>query len=328
MDLVSVIIPTYNSAAYLGEAIQSVLAQTYPDFEITVVDDGSTDGTAEALQPFQDRVRLFRQDRAGPSAARNRGILNARGNLIAFLDADDMWQPEKLARQVDLLNRHPEVVLCYTDFSRGPDGRPTAESQLKHYEHPGLGDAFYSLLRNNFLVTPAVVVRREVLARAGLFDPSLRGSEDIELWLRLARLGPFACVPEVLVGVRRNAANTSKTLEFVRHQVRATQLMMLRWARDAAAARLLRRRLGQCCWDLAYAEQAHGNYARARSAYWDSVRHGHRRAGGLARAALLTLPRRLVSLMKGPIRSVTNAPDPVPMGQAHGRACDQVTVQK
>jgi glycosyltransferase involved in cell wall biosynthesis len=298
MDLVSVIIPAYNSAAYLGEAIRSVLAQTYPKIEILVVDDGSTDDTPRALEPFGERVRLFRQERAGPSAARNRGILNARGNFIAFLDADDVWRPDKLARQVEMMNRHPEVVLCYTDFSRGPDGQPTDESQLKHYEHPGLGDAFCALLRNNFLVTPAVVVRRDILATSGLFDPWLRGSEDLELWLRLAHLGKFACVDEVLVGVRRNEANTTKTLEFVRHQVRATRLMMLRWCKDAVAARLLRQRLGKCCWNLAHAELAHGNYGKARSAYWDSVRHGHRRAGGLARAALLTLPRGLVSLAK------------------------------
>jgi glycosyltransferase involved in cell wall biosynthesis len=306
MDLVSVVIPTYNCAAYLVEAVRSVLGQTYPHVEVLVVDDGSTDGTVAALQPFGERIRLFRQDRQGPSVARNRAVLHAQGTYIAFLDADDVWLPEKLARQVDLLNRHPDVVLCYTDYRRGSGESLAGEAQLKNYQHPGLGDAFYPLFRNNFIHTSSVLVRREVLARSGLFDPSLRGSEDIELWLRLARLGPFVGVDEVLVAVRRHEANTTKTLEFVRHQVRATRLMWLRWGKDAAAAGLLRQRLGRCCWDLAHAELAHGNYKQSRAAYWESVRHGHRRAGGLARAALLALPRGLVAMVKRPTRGLTH----------------------
>src|SRR5262249_12850386 len=127
--------------------------------------------------------------------------------------------------------------------------------------------------------------------------------EDIELWLRLARLGKFGCLDEVLAVVRRHDGNTTKTLEFVRHQVRATRLMLLRWGKDVSAARLIRRRLGKCCWDLGHAELAHGNYGKARSAYWESALCGHRPAGGLARAALLTLPRRLVSLFKKPVNT-------------------------
>jgi glycosyltransferase involved in cell wall biosynthesis len=298
MDLVSVIIPTYNSAAYLVEAVRSVLAQTWQDFEILVVDDGSTDGTADALGAFRERVRYLRQDRAGPAVARNRAILSARGKYVAFLDADDVWLPPKVARQVALMNARPELVLSYTDFSRGPEGVAAGESQLKHYAHKATGDVFYPLFRTNFIHTSTVLVRREALAGSGLFDPGLRGSEDIELWLRLARRGEFGCVEEVLTAVRRHAGNTTKTLEFVRHQVRATRLMLLRWGPDPAAARLIRRRLGRCCWDLAHAELVHGNYGSARAAYWASVRYGHRRAGGLARAALLTLPRGLVSVFR------------------------------
>ena len=114
--LVSVVIPTFNSADYLVQAIQSVLAQTYQDFEIIVVDDASTDNTNGVLQSFADRICYVRQDRGGPSAARNRGILQARGELIAFLDADDLWRPTKLARRVEYLKCHTEVCLVYTDF--------------------------------------------------------------------------------------------------------------------------------------------------------------------------------------------------------------------
>src|SRR5438477_8352790 len=132
--LVSVVIPTFNSADYLVQAIQSVLAQTYQDFEIIVVDDASTDNTNGVLQSFADRICYVRQDRGGPSAARNRGILQARGELIAFLDADDLWRPTKLARQVDYLKCHPQACLVYTDFTRGSRPGSNNESRLRDFK--------------------------------------------------------------------------------------------------------------------------------------------------------------------------------------------------
>src|SRR5262249_35097739 len=122
MELVSVVIPTYNAGADVVEAVQSVLAQTYQEFEILIVDDGSTDDTETALRRFGERVRYFKQDRSGPSAARNRAILNARGAYLAFLDADDLWLPEKLDRQVRFLDARPQMVLAYTDYGRGQRG--------------------------------------------------------------------------------------------------------------------------------------------------------------------------------------------------------------
>src|SRR5712692_3480948 len=184
--LVSVVIPTFNSADYVVQAIQSVLAQTYQEFEIIVVDDASTDNTEELLRPFADRICYVRQDRGGQSAARNRGILQARGELIAFLDADDLWRPTKLARQVEYLKCHPEACLVYTDFTRGPLPGSNNESRLRDFKPRDPADVFHGLLEENFIATPTVMVRRSALARSGLFDPTLRGSEDLDLWLRLA----------------------------------------------------------------------------------------------------------------------------------------------
>src|SRR5947207_2336490 len=107
--LVSVVIPTFNSADFLVQALESVLAQTYQDFEILVVDDASTDRTQEAIRPFADRITYLRQEPGGPSVARNRGILQAKGELIAFLDADDLWRPAKLTRQVEYMKHHPDA---------------------------------------------------------------------------------------------------------------------------------------------------------------------------------------------------------------------------
>jgi hypothetical protein len=134
-----------------------------------------------------------------------------------------------------------------------------------------------------------VVVRREALARSGLFDVCLRGSEDIDLWTRLAHVGPFGCVEEVLTRVRRHAANTTLTLEFARHRVKSTRIMLERWGDDAEAAAALRRRLGACAWDLAFAEKSRGNYRQARAAYWRSALCGHRPGRALVRAAALSL---------------------------------------
>jgi glycosyltransferase involved in cell wall biosynthesis len=313
--LVSVVIPTYNCAGFLGEAIRSVLAQTFQDFEIIVIDDASTDDTQAALQTFTSRVRSIRQDRAGPSVARNRGILEAQGEWIAFLDADDLWRPTKLARQIQYGHDHPEAVLIYTDFTRGPKPGANNESRLKDFKPRHPIDSFHALLAENFIATPTVLVRRDALARSGLFDPSLRGSEDLELWLRLARIGAFGFVDEVLADVRQHPGNTTRSVAFVQEQIRAAQLMLTRWGDDPIATRLIRRRLGICSWNLAYAEQSEGHYPQARSAYWSSACHavaarrsplsifyGWRMresmppiAGALARAALMSLPSRLIT---------------------------------
>src|SRR5947208_13300054 len=126
--LVSVVSTTFNSADDLAQAIQSVLIQTYQDIEIIVVDDASTHHTEEVLRPFAKRICYVRQERGGPSVARNRGILQARGEMIAFLDADDVWRPTKLASQVEYLDHHPEACLVYTDFTRGSQPDSSNES--------------------------------------------------------------------------------------------------------------------------------------------------------------------------------------------------------
>jgi glycosyltransferase involved in cell wall biosynthesis len=299
MALVSVIIPTYNCAPFLADAVKSVLGQTYPRLEIVVVDDGSTDGTEHVLRPWSDCLRFLRQTRLGPSVARNRAILDTRGEYIAFLDADDVWWPAKLARQVDYLGRHPDAALVYTDYHRDAQASLTDQGQLRHYRHKASGLVFYHLLRENFIHTSTVMVRREALARVGLFDPGLRGAEDLDLWLRLACQTEFGGLDEVLVSVRQHTGNTTKTLDYLRHRLQMTRLLLHRWGHDAQAAPLIRRRLGKCCFDLAYAERVHGNYPGARSAYLGSARFGHRRAHSLTRAALLSVPRKLASLVLG-----------------------------
>ncbi|HYL81892.1 MAG TPA: glycosyltransferase, partial [Candidatus Acidoferrum sp.] len=190
--LVSVIIPTYNSAGFVVEAVRSVLAQTHSPVEIIVVDDGSTDATAESLRPYAERIRYLYQQNRGVAAARNAGIAVARGDLLAFLDADDMWVPDKLERQLACLDRRPQVGVthadarhCYVDSGR-QCARPPLARQFD-------GNCYTDLFFGNRIVTSSVMVKRHCLEAVGGFDETIRAAsvEDYDLWLRLARRYEF-----------------------------------------------------------------------------------------------------------------------------------------
>jgi glycosyltransferase involved in cell wall biosynthesis len=176
--------------------VDSVLEQTCTDFELTVVDDGSTDETAERLSVYGDRIRIIGQDNLGASAARNAGILRAGGDYIAFLDSDDLWKPDKLAAQMDLVTRDPSVKVCYTGeiwIRRGRRVNP----RKRHAKHSGW------ILKEMLplcLVSPSsVFIAREVFDRAGLFDESLPACEDYDLWLRIGRLYPIILIDRPLI---------------------------------------------------------------------------------------------------------------------------------
>lgn len=193
---VSVIIPTFNRAWILAEAVESVLAQIYRDQELIVVDDGSTDGTEALLDPYADHLRVIRQPNRGVSAARNAGIAAAAGDLIAFLDSDDIWLPEKLERQVAFFDAHPDALICQTEeiwVRRGRRVNPAA----RHRKPSGM---IFDKSLELCLVSPsAVMVRRGLLDRVGVFDPSLPACEDYDLWLRVAHRFPIHLLADPLV---------------------------------------------------------------------------------------------------------------------------------
>jgi len=204
MVMVSVVIPTYNRARFVTRAVESVLAQTYADYEIIVVDDGSTDDTKEALRPYESRIRSLCQENAGVSAARNTGISAARGEWIAFLDSDDEWLPEKLAVQMDCVSMHPEIVAHVTNakivLSGGEpldlftiQGRPDYGLVESVIERP-LAD----LLTRQFF-TPSLLVRRQTVLDLGGFDVTMSIYEDIDLMRRLAMEGPWGVSNRCLV---------------------------------------------------------------------------------------------------------------------------------
>ena len=200
---VSVVIPTYNCAGRLVRALDSVAGQTWPheQLEVVVVDDGSTDDTAERVNRFaiaQPSIvtRYVRQDNAGPAAARNHGLRLAHGEAIAFLDADDWWQPEKLARQMPLLNATTGLVYCANSFVDA-DGKP-----LENYVRQiplRRGDILLALFQEFFLLTSAVVLSRQAIEAVGVFREDLPVGEDYQYFLRIAARFHAECADEKLL---------------------------------------------------------------------------------------------------------------------------------
>lgn len=195
--MVSVVIPLYNKVRHIKRALDSVLAQTYPDFEVIVVNDGSTDGSDKVVEQFTDpRVRLVNQENAGVSAARNRGITEAKGELIAFLDADDEWLPEHLATACRLAAKHPECGAFASSYrvvsSRGGERTPAFDGIPGHPWEGALKNYFRTALTSDPLWTSAVVVRKNAFGVCGCFPAGVRTGEDVDMWCRIALHFPVA----------------------------------------------------------------------------------------------------------------------------------------
>ncbi len=217
---VSVIIPTHNRWPMLGEAVDSVLAQTVSDYELIVVDDGSTDETPGRLQDYGERITVLSQTRRGVAAARNLGASRAAGRYLAFLDSDDLWLPGKLQRQLDLMERNPEVEICQTDEIWIRNG--VRVNPRNRHRKPS-GDIFRPSLDLCLVSPSAVMLRRELFERVGGFDESLPVCEDYDLWLRISKDTEVPLIPEALVTRRGGHADqlSRSTWGFDRFRVQA-----------------------------------------------------------------------------------------------------------
>jgi len=211
-DGVSVIIPTYNASKYVTKAIDSVLNQDYDNYEIIVVDDGSTDNTQEVLEKYGSKIKYIYQENGGPAKARNTGIISSYEDYIAFLDADDLWLPGKLRKQIDFFHRHPQYAMVYTDMKHAVNGKIVNSSYLKegNYRYISSGFIYENLLRECFIFTPTVIVKRECLEKVGLFREDLRISEDYDLWLRIADEYEIGFLDEPLVIRNRHGSNLTE----------------------------------------------------------------------------------------------------------------------
>jgi glycosyltransferase involved in cell wall biosynthesis len=223
MPKVSVIIPTYNRASLLRHAIESVLGQTYDDYELIIVDDGSTDNTAEVVaRNSSDKIIYVHQQNRGRSAARNHGIRIATGEYIAFLDSDDMFLSAKLESQVKVLDDNPAIGLVY---SHAKNVDENGDFLAYHYEGDFSGRIYPEMLfiKNNLITTPTVMVRASILSEVGGFDETLHICEDLDLWRRIARCHEVAQIPTALALIRIRAAERIDIVEFMKGRTRYYQ---------------------------------------------------------------------------------------------------------
>jgi teichuronic acid biosynthesis glycosyltransferase TuaG len=237
---VSAIIPTYNYARYAAAAVESALSQSFKDLEIVVVDDGSTDETAETLRPFGRCIRYIRQAHRGLAAARNMGIRVSRGRYLAFLDSDDLWLPDKTSMQIAQLDPNPAVGLVYCEAALFTEASPT-EIPHSYWAHHPSGRILPSLLRHNVVPSPTPMVRREMFDQVGLFDESLGACEDWDMWIRIAQVSEFGYVDRVLAKYRLHSANMSLDHErMMRNRFRVLEKAFAAAGVSAEARRLRR----------------------------------------------------------------------------------------
>ncbi|MGQ9861548.1 MAG: glycosyltransferase family 2 protein [Thiobacillaceae bacterium] len=213
---VSVVIPAYNAAWCVGRAIDSVLAQDYRDFELIVVDDGSTDDTAKVLAAYGDAIHVIGKPNGGLSSARNAGIAAARGEFIAFLDADDWWLPGKLRLQISSMRQNANIGFSSTTARVvDPDGNLVNIWACAHWD----GSFLAHLFGSNADVAgsgSAVIVRRSLFDQVGGFDETLKSLEDIDMWMRLAAVSEYACLEEPLTVILKRPDSMSRNLEVMR----------------------------------------------------------------------------------------------------------------
>ena len=209
--LVSVVIPTYNSSQFLTDAIESVLVQTFKDFEILVIDDGSTDDTKRVIiEKFGgvSQVSYIYKENGGVSSARNFGIEKAKGKYIAFLDADDAWIPEKLEKQISALEKNPEIKACYSSFFLCDKYLNLVGVNQSERKADALSDLLFI---GNVVATPSTVIaERELFQQVGGFDTELSQCADWEMWIRLATQTEFIYIDEPLLKYRQHDSNMSK----------------------------------------------------------------------------------------------------------------------
>jgi len=309
MPKVSVIITTYNYGHMLAESIDSVLNQDYADFELIVVDGGSTDSTADVVARYRDvrdsrRFRCIQQDGKGIADARNCGVDAAQGELIAFQDADDVWAPNTLALRVRAMESHPELGLIFGDAVVERDGKVLFPSFLR--ERKALADlnavrgrdgvwviadnAFSALLKERFIPIPTIIIPKRRFDELGPWDPTAEGVEDYEFYLRLSRRFALGYIDRVLVTCRIHGANVS--CDVISQNERRIKLLR-RFENDpglsALEKRSLRRRLSAMYIESAWHLRQAGMLSRARADYLRAWSRDRSNCGALLRCAATLL---------------------------------------
>jgi glycosyltransferase involved in cell wall biosynthesis len=305
MPRVSVVIPTYNSAASLREAIESVLGQTYLDFEVIVIDDGSTDDTERVVRSFGDRVCYVSQRNSGAGAARNQGIRTSRGSYVAFLDSDDLWVPSKLEDQIPLLDRDPEIGLVYSDWAVVAEQGEDVPSYLRNLPAAS-GYVFDGLVQCGFILTSGTVVRRSCLDEVGYFDETLSIAQDYDLWLRICYRWKVELVNKPLAIKRNRDGNLSSNLP----KTAAERIMLFEKAlrnfpdMTRPSRRLVSHQLAINYWDVGYDQFDRMLLKEARKNFASSLVYDWRSGRSLGYLAASYLPAPVIRVAKAVKRAI------------------------
>lgn len=268
--LLSVIMPSYNTAHFIGEAIDSVINQDYPHIELIVVDDGSTDGTVETVRAYGERIQLITQQNQGSAAARNAGLAVARGELIAFLDSDDVWLPGKVRTQVEYLRRNPQVQMVYgrwnvwkpeADGSFAPP--TTLESEKSTSAEPpgivaeGSGWLYNRLLFASLLHTITVLARRSLIEAVGPFDTALKRGQDYDYWIRASRITEIHQIDRILAQYRLHGEGCIRKWPHENYERIVVEKALAQWGLEGpegerTEANVIRHRLAEISFSFGY----------------------------------------------------------------------------
>jgi len=267
--LVTAIIATYNRRHYVCDAIDSILNQTYPNVEIIVIDDGSTDNTQDLLQQkYGQRIRYIYQENQGRSEARNRGLKEAKGDYIAFLDSDDIWKPEKLEKQVAFMEMHPECGISHTfteiiDDTNVYDPVATAKRLKHHRKAYRRGYNYETMSRLCIMFLSTVMIRADILPEAGLMDPNIPAFEDWDWYLRCALITRIGTLPEPLTSYRIHLGNSTSAEFLAGAKLTAEKHIAL-----STTLSLQRQRIVQCNLYLHLAGVSYKREQTEECAYW------------------------------------------------------------
>lgn len=287
---ISVIIPCHDHAREVVEAVESALSQSLPPREIIVVDDGSGDGSADAVKSFGDKVRLISQEQKGPSSARNRAAREASGEWLALLDADDLWLPDKLKTQARFIEKIPEAALVHSDgwVIDGHETPPDKERGKSYFSTrtPPTGVEAYKAFMASPLLTSSVMIRREVFEQEGGFDEEFWVNEDADLFLRImARGQEVVYVPKPLMVQRCFPGGLGRNpLNYLENTIKVLEKNIPAFPRLAP---LFKEGLGITCRAAAWYELREGRYGLARRHWWRQFRYRRPSARDLLTAVLL-----------------------------------------
>jgi glycosyltransferase involved in cell wall biosynthesis len=299
MPKVSIILPTYNSVQFIEEALESIRQQTFRDYEVIVVDDGSEDQTGEIVKQCGEKLRYLYQDHGGPAKARNRGIGESTGKYVAFLDSDDLWLPTKLEKQVDMMDRNPELGMVITEnlcFNDRGVLIPSMGKKKRLME----GDIAKNIFLHSWVVTPTVMVKKEVFDQVGLFEEELQLAEDDNMWVRIAANFKVGLLDEVLVKVRDHPSRTILDRKKMFESVRANiELLSYKYTgvheRIKSAIPLKYSRL---YFEMGYFSFENQNFIEARTAFRQGINSYAWYWKNYVYLLLSCLPKKLVQKLK------------------------------